>query len=172
MSTSVYRSEQVVHYSGEHVVTYYGFYVSWNGGEGDCVYPFGNAERREDWVREVRAAAAGFDEYEGLLAAALLACATWGPESCRDGIAWAFANRYDGGRDGSADDVRETLEEVASRFDPSEPAGTPLRAASSRDAHAGGRTSLIPGALTRTCPAAPRRPTPAPASPNLLVFRL
>ena len=130
MSTNVYKSEQVVHYSDEGTI-YYGFYISWSGGEDDSAYPFTTAERREDWVNAVRPlftlTGGAVDEYEALLAAAMLACATWGPESTREGIDWAFGERYE--EDGSAalePDIYAALRELPDRFDPSEPAGTPL----------------------------------------------
>lgn len=122
MSTNVYRSEQLVHYAAEPV-TYFGFYISWSGGEDDTVYPFSNAERLEDWVRAVRDHMDGADDYEVELAAAMLACAAWGPESTRDSVAYAFEDRYSEQTNGA---TLDTLRELSDRFDPSEPPGTAL----------------------------------------------
>jgi hypothetical protein len=125
VSASVYRSEQVIHYRGtdapENAGVYYGFYISWSGGEDDSSYPFNNAERRADWEKVIRESALGnFEEYELLLAAAMSACAEWGPESTREGIAWALLDHYGATQ-------ADGLMALASRFDPSEPPGTPLK---------------------------------------------
>jgi len=125
VSTSVYRSEQVVHYGGadhpEDAKTYFGFYISWSGGEDDSAYPFNNAERRADWEKAIREAFHDSDnEYDALLAAAMVAVAAWGPEGSREGVDWALGDYYD--------DHASTLRGVADCFDPSDPPGTPLKA--------------------------------------------
>jgi hypothetical protein len=94
VSTNVYRSEQVTHYAPGEPATYYGWYISWSGGEDDSGYPFPTAERREDWLDAVRKRWPEFDEYECEYLAAFLALAAWGSESARDSMAFAVDDRY------------------------------------------------------------------------------
>lgn len=80
MATNVYESRQVISYSSDHEVSYYGWAVSFSG-EQDQAHPFISEEARRDHLDAIRAAIAKAakveesDEYEAQLAAALVCLA-------------------------------------------------------------------------------------------------
>jgi hypothetical protein len=111
MSTNVYRSEQIIRY-GMGPRTYWGWYISWSS-YSESVYPFETQERREDWVGAVeKAMPPGSDSYQIEIAAASLACLTWGDE-CHAGSGDELLSDWFG------PEVATALYELADKFDPS-----------------------------------------------------